>query len=74
MKRAESSPSERQSHRGSIAAALEAVGEHEKAVETLRAAINDHDLWLAHYFSAVPYDGLRRDARVREMFAMVSRH
>ena len=74
LKKAESSPSERQSHRGSIAAALEAVGEHEKAVETLRAAVKDHDLWLAHYFTAAPYDGLRKDPRVRELFAMVAKH
>jgi serine/threonine-protein kinase len=73
LKRAESSPSEKQSHRGSIAAALEAVGEHEKAVETLRAAVNDHDLWLAHYFTAAPYDGLRKDPRVRELFAVVAK-
>ena len=72
LKKAESSPTERQSHRGSIAAALEAVGEHEKAVETLRAAVNDHDLWLAHYFTAAPYDGLRKDPRVRELFARVA--
>ena len=26
----------------------------------------------AHYFSAAPYDGLRKDQRVREMFARVS--
>jgi tetratricopeptide (TPR) repeat protein len=72
LKKAELSPGERKSHRGSIAAALEAVGEHEKAVETLRAAVADHDLWLAHYFSAAPYDGLRKDPRVRELFATVA--
>jgi serine/threonine protein kinase len=42
--------------RGIVAAALEAVGEHEKAVQTLREAVHGHDLWLAHYFSAAPYD------------------
>jgi serine/threonine-protein kinase len=74
LKKAEAQSSEKESHRGVMAAAFEAVGEHERAVENLRAAINDHDLWLAHYFSAAPYDALRKDPRVREMFAMVSRH
>jgi TolB-like protein/tRNA A-37 threonylcarbamoyl transferase component Bud32 len=72
LKKAQSQPGGRQSQRGIIAAALDAVGEREKAVETLRAAVNDHDLWLAHYFSAAPYDGLRKDPRVRELFATVS--
>ena len=72
LKKAESQAGGRQSQRGIIAAALDAVGEHERAVETLRAAVNDHDLWLAHYFSAAPYDGLRKDPRVRELFATVA--
>jgi serine/threonine-protein kinase len=72
LKKAESQPGARESQRGIIAAALEAVGEHEKAVETLRSAVNDHDLWLAHYFSAAPYDALRRDPRVKELFATVA--
>jgi hypothetical protein len=55
-----------------MAAALDAVGEHEKAVETLRAAVNDHDLWLAHYFSAAPYDALRKDQRVQQLFTTVA--
>jgi hypothetical protein len=54
------------------AAAMDAVGEREKAVELLREAVNDHDLWLAHYLSAAPYDGLRTDPRVRELFSRMS--
>ena len=73
LQKAEAQSSEKQSHRGITAAAYEAVGDHERAVANLRLAINDHDLWLAHYFSAAPYDGLRRDPRVREMFATVSK-
>lgn len=61
-----------QSHRGMIAAAHDAVGEREKAVEVLRAAVNDHDLWLAHYFSAAPYDEMRKDPRVRQLFSAIS--
>ena len=72
LKKAEAQSSENESHRGIIAAAFEAVGDHERAVENLRAAINDHDLWLAHYFSAAPYDGLRKDPRVQALFAHVS--
>ena len=72
LKRAESQPGKRQSQRGMVAAALDAVGERERAVEVLRAAVNDHDLWLAHYFSAAPYDGLRKDPRVRDLFSSIS--
>jgi serine/threonine-protein kinase len=68
----ESQPLKGQSRRGMVAAALDAVGEREKAVEVLRAAVDDHDLWLAHYLSAAPYDGLRKDRRVRELFSKVS--
>ncbi|MEO7368947.1 MAG: hypothetical protein ABIZ36_13395, partial [Gemmatimonadaceae bacterium] len=60
--------------RGSIAAALDAIGERERAIGILREAIADHDLWLAHYLTAAPYDGLRKDPRVREMFAKISAH
>lgn len=67
-----SQPAARESQRGMIAAALSAVGEHEKGVEVLRAAVNGHDLWLAHYLSAAPYDELRKDARVRDLFARIS--
>jgi hypothetical protein len=55
-----------------VAAALDAAGERERAIEVLRAAIDDHDLWLAHYFTAAPYDALRKDRRVRDLFARVS--
>ncbi len=72
LKKVESQPGARESQRGMMAAALDAVGEHEKAVETLRAAVNAHDLWLAHYFSAAPYDGLRKDSRVQELFATIA--
>ena len=61
-------------HRGMFADALDAVGEREKAVEALREAVDDHDLWLAHYLSAAPYDGLRKDPRVVELFSRISNH
>jgi eukaryotic-like serine/threonine-protein kinase len=72
LRKAESQTNQRSTQRGMMAAALDAVGEREKAVATLRAAIDDHDLWLAHYLSAAPYDKLRTDPRVHELFARVS--
>jgi hypothetical protein len=58
--------------RGMVAAALDAIGERDKAVAVLRQAVEGHDLWLAHYIPAAPYDGLRKDPRVRDLFAKVS--
>jgi hypothetical protein len=62
----------RVARRGMVAAALDAIGKREKAIEMLRLAVADHDLWLAHYIPAAPYDGLRSDPRVRGLFAKVS--
>ena len=72
LAKAESRRATGQAHRGMVAAALDAAGERERAIEVLRAAIDDHDLWLAHYFTAAPYDALRKDRRVRDLFARVS--
>lgn len=72
LKKVDPRPGNPESQRGVVAAALSAVGEREKAVEVLRAAVDGHDLWLAHYFSAAPYDGLRKDPRVRDLFSMIS--
>lgn len=74
LRKADSKPGLDVTQRGSIAAALDAIGEREKAVQMLREAISDHDLWLAHYLTAAPYDGLRKDPRVRELFAKISAH
>jgi TolB-like protein/Flp pilus assembly protein TadD len=72
LSKAEAQTSSRSTQRGMIAAALDAIGEREKAVVILREAIDDHDLWLAHYLSAAPYDGLRADPRVRDLFTKIS--
>lgn len=72
LKKAESPLARQSTQRGMIAAAFDAVGEREKAIEVLREAVADHDLWLAHYLSAAPYDGLRKDSRVRDLFARIS--
>ena len=72
LRRSLSSLDGRITRRGMAAAALDAVGEREQAVAMLRDAVDDYDLWLAHYLSAAPYDGLRADPRVRELFARIS--
>ena len=74
LKKVEPLPGSQVTHRGMFAAALDAVGEREKAVEALRKAVDDNDLWLAHYLAAAPYDGLRKDPRVAQLFARVSGH
>lgn len=58
--------------RGMVAAAYDAIGARDKAVTIMRAAVENHDLWLAHYFSAAPYDGLRKDPRVEDLFKKIS--
>lgn len=72
LQKAQSEPGKRPTQRGMVAAALDAAGEREKAVSVLRAAVDDHDLWLAHYASAAPYDGLRKDPRVQVLFSKMS--
>lgn len=72
LQKAETGSGRRPTQRGMVAAALDAIGEREKAVEVLAAAVNDHDLWLAHYLSAAPYDGLRKDSRVQALFSKMS--
>jgi TolB-like protein/tRNA A-37 threonylcarbamoyl transferase component Bud32/Flp pilus assembly protein TadD len=72
LERAKDQSDKPQSQSGIIAAALDALGEREKAIEVLRAAVRDHDLWLGHYSGAAPYDGLRKDPRVRDLFAIIS--
>lgn len=72
LKKVEPAPGTEITHRGMFAAALDAVGEREKAIAALREAVDDHDLWLAHYLAAAPYDGLRKDPRVARLFARIS--
>lgn len=74
LKKVEPAPGSQITHRGMFAAALDAVGEREKAIAALTEAVDDHDLWLAHYLSAAPYDGLRKDPRVAALFSKVSSH
>jgi len=72
LRNAEVGTTARVTRRGMIGAAYDAIGEREKAIQVLREAVDDHDLWLAHYLSAAPYDGLRTDPRVRDLLSRVS--
>ncbi|HEX2721280.1 MAG TPA: tetratricopeptide repeat protein, partial [Gemmatimonadaceae bacterium] len=71
-KEMESPTAKLSTQRGMVGAAYDATGDREKAIEVLRAAVEGSDLWLAHYLSAAPYDGLRKDPRVRALFAKIS--
>lgn len=59
---------------GMVAVALNAVGDHETAVRTFRAAALGHDSWVAHYSNAAAYDGLRNDPRVAPLLAEIRAH
>jgi len=52
---------------GSVAAALEELGDHEAAASLLGEAIARHDTWLVQFPRAARYDRLRRDPRVAAM-------
>jgi hypothetical protein len=54
---------------GTIAAALDLLGERDAAVGVLGEAFADHDLWLAIFNHTERYDGLRKDPRAAAMFA-----
>ena len=71
-KEMESPTTKLSTQRGMVGAAYDAVGDREKAIAVLRAAVDDSDLWLAHYLSAAPYDRLRKDPRARALFARIS--
>jgi eukaryotic-like serine/threonine-protein kinase len=72
LEKSESEADKRSSQRGMTAAAFDAIGERERAIQILRQAVVDNDLWLAHYISAAPYDGLRKDPRAAAIFATIS--
>ncbi|HZJ00354.1 MAG TPA: protein kinase [Gemmatimonadaceae bacterium] len=73
MKKIESRDAEKVSERGMVAAALYTLGRRDQAVNALRDAVDGHDLWLAHYLHAAPYDGLRTDPRAKELFDRISK-
>jgi serine/threonine-protein kinase len=49
---------------GSVAAALEELGDHGAAVAQLSEAAARHDVWLVQFPRLVRYDRLRRDPRI----------
>ena len=54
---------------GSIAAALDALGDREHALGVLQRAVDQHDEWLMLTSRTAPLDGLRADARAAALFA-----
>jgi hypothetical protein len=58
---------------GSIAAALEELGDHEAAVALLEDAIARHDVWTVQFPTAVRYDRVRRDPRAAATLARLER-
>jgi predicted Zn-dependent protease len=52
---------------GSLAAALEELGDHEAAVKLLALAITRSDTWTVQFPRAARYDRLRRDPRLAAM-------
>ena len=56
---------------GTIATALEELGDHEAAVALLGQAVSQHDPWLLQYTRGERYDKLRRDPRGAALLAKV---
>jgi TolB-like protein/tRNA A-37 threonylcarbamoyl transferase component Bud32 len=56
---------------GTVAAALDALGDRDSAVTMFRRAVEQHDPWLFVLGRSAPYDGLRGDPRVTALFAKI---
>jgi TolB-like protein/Flp pilus assembly protein TadD len=56
---------------GMVAAALDALGDRESAVAVFRRAVAQHDPWLLSTGRSAPYDGLRKDRRLKPLFARI---
>ena len=54
-----------------LAAALDAIGDHERAVAVLRTAVEQHDPWLANKSRGPIFDRLRTDPRAAALLAHV---
>ena len=54
---------------GAIAAALDALGDRERALAVLQRAVDQHDPWLMLMGRAAALDGLRADPRAAPLFA-----
>ncbi|MBK7784778.1 MAG: protein kinase [Gemmatimonadetes bacterium] len=52
---------------GALAAALEALGDHEAAVALLGRAIARHDTWVVQFPGSARFDRMRKDPRVTAM-------
>jgi eukaryotic-like serine/threonine-protein kinase len=56
---------------GMVAAALDALGDRDSAVAVFRRAVAQHDPWLLSTGRSAPYDGLRKDPRLKSLFARI---
>ena len=56
---------------GAVAAALDALGDHEAAVAMFKSAVAQHDPWLWTWGRSAAYDGLRKDPRLASLFAKI---
>jgi tetratricopeptide (TPR) repeat protein len=54
-----------------LAAALDALGEHERAIVVLRTAVEQHDPWLTPFSRSAVFDRLRADPRAAALLAHV---
>jgi serine/threonine-protein kinase len=57
---------------GSLAAALDLLGDHEAAIALLRDAVAEHNAWLSVYVRGERYDKLRRDPRAVAVLAKLT--
>jgi tetratricopeptide (TPR) repeat protein len=56
---------------GMVAAALDALGDRDSAVAMFRRAVAQHDPWILSTGRSAPYDGLRKDLRLKALFAKI---
>ena len=56
---------------GLVAAALDAIGERDSAIAVFQRAVAHHDPWLLSTGRSAPYESLRKDPRLRGLFAKI---
>ena len=56
---------------GTVAAALDALGDRDSAVRMFQRAVAQHDPWIFVLGRSAPYDGLRQDPRLTALFAKI---
>ena len=56
---------------GTVAAALDALGDRDAAVTMFQRAVAQHDPGTLGYGRSTPYDGLRKDPRLAALFTKI---